>query len=615
MFASGSGEVRSGGLSTGDEFVGYPVAGGVGNRGKELTIRARPEQQSHPLRNLLGLTPVEKPLPLSERRRAVALILSVATPTAIVFSGVNYVGGHAFLTCVQLGVCLFLLLPVFLLLRSGHSVTVCEHLLAVAAVLIFSSLFIDGGIARTGIYWVYIYPFFIFYLMGQRRGWWWNLLFVAMLAMAGLPAAGRPGWLPYSHGELVYFAAAYAFCLMMAAVFGMLRTGYEHTLEERVAERTRELAASRQLAEESEARYRAIFEAVQDVYFRTDMAGCIMDVSPSCRDVLGYATSDILGQPVIAFCADAGARDHFVAKIMELGRVNDYELDLLHSSGRSVAASITAHIMTGPDGKPVGMEGMIRDISARKRAEERERQRLQELAHALRLNTMGEMASEIAHELNQPLTAIETYSAAATQLLESGRDSDRRKALKALEEVAGQADRAARMIRRLRRLACKGDVRRRSTVDMSELIQGIAALVEADMRLHHVRLDMEAEDGLLVLCDRVLLEQVVLNLMRNAIEAMRALPEEGRRLCIHAGVQSGMVRVSVADSGPGLPDGGRDRVFEAFYSTKPEGMGLGLSICRSIVEAHGGRIRAETSASGGTTFVFELPASGVGHEG
>ncbi len=246
------------------------------------------------------------------------------------------------------------------------------------------------------------------------------------------------------------------------------------------------------------------------------------------------------------------------------------------------------------------------DITEQQRLKERERRRLLELAQASRLSTMGEMAAEIAHELNQPLSAIGNYARAGRMLLDRG--GDRERLAHALDEIAAQAQRAGEVIRRLRQFVGKAELAR-APVSVNELVADVIGLIEIEARWNHVRLEQDLPDDLpRIFADRILVEQVILNLARNAIEAMTEVPEDRRRLTLRAYAgQDGFVCIEVRDTGPGMAPERIKQIFDRFFTTKQKGMGIGLAICRSIAESHDGRLEVSSRPGEGAVFRLLLP--------
>ncbi len=275
--------------------------------------------------------------------------------------------------------------------------------------------------------------------------------------------------------------------------------------------------------------------------------------------------------------------------------------------GNEELVTETSKVPVLEDGKVTQVVTVVRDITDRKRAEEEAQRHLAELAHVARLNTMGEMASALSHELSQPLEAIAAYTQGCIRRLRSAHGGAH-ELIEPMEQAARQAQRAGQIIRRLRAFVRRTDPHR-STVDLNELVREAAALDEADVRQADVSLHFElANDLPLVQADAIEIEQVVLNLLRNGIEAMGATEPAHRRLVLQTSrLANKQIEVAVADSGPGLPPKLQDRVFEPFVTTKSTGMGMGLSITRSIVEAHGGRLWVTPNPGRGVTFHFSLP--------
>ena len=276
--------------------------------------------------------------------------------------------------------------------------------------------------------------------------------------------------------------------------------------------------------------------------------------------------------------------------------------------GNEVIVEISASPIFNEAGEVVQIIELGRDITARVRAEEGVRQHQAELAHVARLGTMGEMATGLAHELNQPLAAIVNYIQACLERIRAGvGDSD--DLLIDMERAAAQAERAGEMIEHIRDFVRKGEPRRTS-VDLNSLVRLAAELIDSELRHAGVRVCLDlAEEIPIVKAQDIQIEQVIVNLMRNSLEAMNENEAGTRQLTIHTSrAESDAVELTIRDTGRGLPDETLDRVFDPFFSTKPDGMGMGLSICRTIVEAHGGHLWATSDSDRGATFRFTLPS-------
>ena len=263
----------------------------------------------------------------------------------------------------------------------------------------------------------------------------------------------------------------------------------------------------------------------------------------------------------------------------------------------------------------VGYRGIARDVTERKRAEEELREREQryrdaqaELAHVTRVITLGELAASIAHEINQPLAAIVADADASLNWLAKS-NPDLGMVRDALDGIAKDGNRAGEVIRRIRQLAAKSEPQK-APLDVNGVISDVIPLVRNEVLTHHVTLRLQLSPALpAVLADRVQLQQVIINLLMNGIESMASVDDRPRELVVSSQADDGdQVVVTVQDAGVGIDPSKADQLFKAFFTTKPGGMGMGLSISRSIIEAHGGRFWATANASHGATFHFVLPA-------
>ncbi len=363
---------------------------------------------------------------------------------------------------------------------------------------------------------------------------------------------------------------------------------------------------------ESEHQLRLITDAVPVLISYIDCHARYRFNNKAYEEWFGCPASEATGRHLREVLGDA-AFGHIepYLKAALLGKRVSFEAALPYKDGgeRYVRASYVPHIT--PDGTVRGFFAVIADITDEKRAQEREKQRMLELAHISRLSTMGEMAAEIAHELNQPLTAIANYGDAATRLLEK-KSLEGSEIVSALQGIKTQAARAGEIIRRLRAYVGKKDIQLVS-VDLDGIIRDVTRLVQIEARMRGIGIDLTLGDALPeIAVDRILIEQVLVNLLRNAIEAMGAAETGPRTVYVRSALRTDrQILVTVEDSGPGLPDTDPERLFEAFYTTKAEGMGMGLAICRSILETHGGHLWAEPNTPKGAKFHFVLPIEGT----
>jgi PAS domain S-box-containing protein len=383
------------------------------------------------------------------------------------------------------------------------------------------------------------------------------------------------------------------------------------TIVEDITERKKEESERRYI----EQRYRVMVETASDAVVCIDERGAILLANPATTKVFGYDAADLIGKPLTVLMPE------YLRKLHEDGlrrysatgqrHINwqGTELTGLRKNGQEFPVEISFGELT-VDGHRI-FTGFVRDISERKQAEEL-RASLHatqlELAQVSRLTTMGELAASIAHEVNQPLTAVTNNANACLRLL-ARHNLEPEVLRRALEEIVGDGSRASAVIARIRAFIKKASTEK-SELDINEVIQEVLALARRELSENRVLLEPQLTKALPpVLADRVQLQQVLLNLIMNGIEAMTAVTDRPRTLWVQSGVdESGDVMVTVRDSGSGLGSEG-DRVFTPFFTTKANGMGMGLSISRSLVESHGGRLWATPNSPHGAIFSFTLPAA------
>jgi two-component system sensor histidine kinase DctS len=305
--------------------------------------------------------------------------------------------------------------------------------------------------------------------------------------------------------------------------------------------------------------------------------------------------------------------EHRLHNVLQGTVTPQFETIFQRPDGTRIPVLIFEAPLVDNDGRHTGWMGSILDISDRKRIEELNRRQQEKLQASSRLSTKGEIASTLAHELNQPLAAISSYTTGALNLLET--ESERPGSMSAdmlksaLEKASTQAQRAGHIIRSVHTFVKRREPSRKR-VTVQTLIDAVIPLVELQASQFFVVIQTDIAAGLPpVLADAVMLEQVLLNLTRNAIEAMQDVPPERRVLRISAALDADSdVVISVIDRGHGIPDEIAGRLFSPFFSTKSEGMGIGLNICRTTVEFHGGTLVCVANPEGGTIFRFTLPA-------
>jgi len=362
---------------------------------------------------------------------------------------------------------------------------------------------------------------------------------------------------------------------------------------------------------EREAHLQSILASVPDAMIVIDERGIMQSFSAAAERQFGWRADDAIGRNVSLLMPSPyrEAHDGFIDRYLTTGERRIIGIGRVVVGERKDGSTFPMELSVGEmrSGEHRFFTGFVRDLSERQDAERRLQDLQSELVHVSRLTAMGEMASALAHELNQPLSAIANYVKGSVRLLDQ-EPPDRAKIQHALSSAGDQALRAGQIIRRLRDFVSKGEADRRIE-SLPQLIEEAAALAMVGAKEHGVRVQFTLDPSLdLVLADKVQIQQVILNLMRNSIDAMQDSP---RKNLIVAAVPAAddMVEISVSDTGPGISPEVADQLFQPFVTTKKQGMGVGLSICRTIVESHGGRIWVESNEDGGAMFRFTLPAA------
>lgn len=369
----------------------------------------------------------------------------------------------------------------------------------------------------------------------------------------------------------------------------------------------------RRAAEEAlrsrESHLRSILSTVPDAMVVIDDQGLILSFSAAAEQLFGYTEAELLGANVSRLMPspDRERHDAYIKRYLETGERRIIGIGRVVFAQRKDGSTFPMELSVGEatgDAHPL-FTGFIRDLTERQKTEERLESLQSELIHVSRVSAMGTMASTLAHELNQPITAVANYVEAVRDLLANPDPADMPMIRDALDDTAKEALRAGHIVRRLRDFVARGEVEK--TIEKLPLLINEAAvlgLMGAREKGVEPRFDLDPYASP-VLVDKVQIQQVLINLIRNAVEAMAG--SAVRELTVTSRPdQPGFVRVVVADTGPGIDPKVAAQLFTAFVSTKTEGMGLGLSICRTIVEANGGRIWAAPREGGGTEFHFTL---------
>jgi two-component system sensor kinase FixL len=446
------------------------------------------------------------------------------------------------------------------------------------------------------------------------------LFFIPAVAIAGLLGGIGPGVVAAATG-LVIKAAAFSGgfplgtseaveSMVYVAVSGAL-VALGHWIVG-----TRQSAA--QLAETlraREAHLRSILDTVPDAMIVIDDNGIIREFSAAAERMFGRPASEAIGSNVKILMPQPYRDQHdaYLARYHATGQRRIIGIGRVVLGERGDGSTFPIELSVGEvrTGSERFFTGFVRDLSERQETEARLQELQSELQHMSRLTALGEMASTLAHELNQPLSAVINYLGGSRRLLQADAAGNAGKISAALDQAADQAQRAGEIIRRLRELVARGESEKQ-VENLAKLVEeaNALALVGAKQKGIHVRiaLDPAAE---YVLADKVQVQQVLINLVRNAMDAMEET--DRKELTISSSISAGgMATLAVTDTGTGIAPEAAERLFQPFMTTKPAGLGVGLSISRTIVEAHGGRIWAEPAPGGGTVFRFTLPLATEG---
>jgi two-component system sensor kinase FixL len=360
----------------------------------------------------------------------------------------------------------------------------------------------------------------------------------------------------------------------------------------------------------------AVLDAAVEAVILIDENGTIETFNRSAERLFGWTSAEVLGKNVSLLMEGAhhASHDGYLKRFLTTGEAKIIGIGREVPARRRDGSVFPAMLAVGEvqQSNPRRFVGFLHDITLRRQAEESARQSEARLNHFARLSTMGEMAAGLAHEINQPLTAIATFSQAATRMLARPEGIESEDLNEALDQITAQALRAGEVIKRLRAFVKNREVRH-ERVDCVRVIEDSRLLLEADARSNNVRLRLEAANSLPeVTADAVQLQQVIINLVRNAIDATVGTSGPHREVVLRADLNTaGLVEIAVVDYGHGLSAEVAERLFHPFFTTKPAGTGLGLVISSSIIRAHNGRLAYRNTPGGGCTFFFTLPPLGM----
>jgi two-component system sensor kinase FixL len=372
-------------------------------------------------------------------------------------------------------------------------------------------------------------------------------------------------------------------------------------------------AVRRLPAAEREALLRAIIETAPDALIAIDERGLIQIANPAAERLFQYSAEELLGKNVSMLMPAPHRHGHdgYIARYLRTGEKRIIGIGRAVVGSRKDGTTFPMELAVGEArlGEHRLFTGFVRDLTERQEAERRLHELQAELLQVSRLSIMGEMASGLAHELNQPLTAIMNYVQACRRLLERDEGIRPERVRELMDKAVAQASRGGQIINRLRRFMAAGETER-ACEDVNRVVEEASALALVGARDKGIVVQARLARGLPdVLIDKVQIHQVVINLIRNGIDALAGTAGERTIVLQTQRGGPGEVEVTVADTGPGLAAQVKSRLFQPFVTTKAEGMGIGLSICRTIVDGHGGRIWASDHPGGGAAFHFTLPVA------
>ncbi len=406
---------------------------------------------------------------------------------------------------------------------------------------------------------------------------------------AGLLLGSHRG---FSDSGVVWFFLAFA---ALASVLG----------EWAVRRRGRREASARVLAER-EAHLRSIFDTAPEAMIVINQSGVIQSYGRSAERMFGWRPSEVLGRNISMLMPEPYRSQHdgYLERYLSTGDKRIIGIGRIVVGERKDGSTFPMELAVGEVGGPARVfTGFVRDLTERRENEARVQELQAEVVHISRLSAMGEMASSLAHELNQPLSAIANYLNGAGKLIGRGPDSEA-KIREAISKASEQALRAGDIIRRLRDFLARGEGERK-VESLAKLVHEACGLALVGAKETGIDVRYKIDPHLdRVIVDRVQIQQVIVNLVRNAVDAM--LGQERAQLDVTTTILDGMATVSISDNGPGLDELVAAKLFQPFVTTKSNGMGVGLSICRTIVEAHGGSIWTERHPSGGAVFRFTV---------
>jgi len=370
-------------------------------------------------------------------------------------------------------------------------------------------------------------------------------------------------------------------------------------------------------SDQPDSLFDALMDAAVDAIIVIDGQGLIRRFSKAAQHMFGYSFEEVRGKNVSMLMPQPHRHlhDHYleryhrtrVAAVIGVGR----ETIGLRRNGMTFPMQLSVGEITGKESNHLYV-GIVRDLTQQKLAEEQVHQLEDQLLHADRLVILGELTAGIAHEINQPLTAIAAYADAGRSLVAKDSEIDSQNMQLIYERIATQARRAGEVVQRLRKMVRTGQLSK-ARHDLNQIIQNILLLFDYEVKKLDVSLQFIPHDALQPMyLDEIQIQQIIVNLVKNSLDAIHESGRSDGKIEVRVEILDREVMVSVLDNGPGVPENLQKRLFESFFTTKPKGVGLGLSICKSIAAAHGGSLSFSSPPQGGSCFVLKLPLEYIG---
>jgi two-component system sensor kinase FixL len=359
-----------------------------------------------------------------------------------------------------------------------------------------------------------------------------------------------------------------------------------------------------------------LMDAAVDAIIIIDSEGKILRFNRAAQEMFVYTAKEVCGRNVSMLMSDNHSikHDEYIKHYLDTGEARVIGLVLEETGVKSDGSTFPLKLSVGEVKGDGGSQfiSIIHDLSEKKAGEEKVRQLEEQLLHADRLVILGELTAGIAHEINQPLTAIAAYADAGRHLIQRSSGGSPENINVICEKIAEQSRRAAEVVQRLRKLVQTGSVSK-ARHDINKIVNNTILLFDYEIKKRLLKLEFFPAEGIDILyVDDIQIQQILINLVKNGLDAIRSSGQKEGRITIHVKKTGKVVFIEVQDNGPGVSQADRRHLFESFFTTKPKGVGLGLSICKNIAAAHGGNLKYESPVEGGSRFTLTLPLEHIG---